>query len=314
MTRVLIADDQPLVRVGLRKILDFEPDVEVVGEAGDGEDAVRQVGRLAPDVVLMDIRMPVLDGIEATRRLTAAHPETRVLILTTFGLDGYVYESLRAGASGFMLKDAPPEEIVGAVRIVARGEALLAPAVTRAVIEEFARQPPPAVRRAPPAALAELTPREREVLTEMVAGYLSKQIADHLNISTKTVEAHRLRICHKFNVRTGMELAAKLREIPPSLWLNLSWSARRKRVEQPDANGLEVRHVAGDDGQVVDQRNGRDLFVQLMFGVRNAQLSPHLGSLGVESKNVVVVVPRTATRRAQSARHPAADLRISRLR
>jgi DNA-binding NarL/FixJ family response regulator len=119
--RVLIADDQALVRVGLRKILEFEPDTEVVGEAVDGADAVRQAARLVPDVVLMDIRMPVLDGIEATRRITAARPGARVLILTTFGLDAYVYEALRAGASGFLLKDAPPEEIAGAVRIVASG-------------------------------------------------------------------------------------------------------------------------------------------------------------------------------------------------
>src|SRR5207247_5931315 len=127
MTSVLIADDQALVRVGLRKIFESEPETTVVGEAVDGEDAVKSVGRLRPDVVLMDIRMPVLDGIEATRRIIAAQPDTRVLILTTFGLDGYVYDSLRAGASGFMLKDAPPEEIVAAIRIVASGEALLAP-------------------------------------------------------------------------------------------------------------------------------------------------------------------------------------------
>ena len=139
MTNVLIADDQALVRVGLRKILETEPDISVVGEAGDGEDAVAAARRLRPDVVLMDIRMPVLDGIEATRRIVRAQPSTRVLILTTFGLDNYVYDALRAGASGFMLKDAPPEEIAAAVRIVASGDALLAPAVTRAVIEEFAR-------------------------------------------------------------------------------------------------------------------------------------------------------------------------------
>lgn len=203
--RVLIADDQPLVRVGLRKILDFEPDLEVVGEAGDGEDAVRQADRSRPDVVLMDIRMPVLDGIEATRRITAAHPDTRVLILTTFGLDGYVYESLRAGASGFMLKDAPPEEIVGAVRIVARGEALLAPAVTRAVIEEFARQPPPAVRRAPPAALAALTPRERDVLDLMLSGLSNPEICARLFISEATAKTHVARILQKLGVRDRVQ-------------------------------------------------------------------------------------------------------------
>ena len=142
MTSVLIADDQALVRVGLRKILETEPETTIVGEAGDGEDAVTAARRLRPDVVLMDIRMPVLDGIEATRRIVRAHPSTRVLVLTTFGLDTYVYDALRAGASGFMLKDAPPEEIAAAVRIVANGDALLAPAVTRAVIEEFSRQTP----------------------------------------------------------------------------------------------------------------------------------------------------------------------------
>ena len=204
MTRVLIADDQPLVRVGLRKILDFEPDIEVVGEAGDGEDAVRQVVRQAPDVVLMDIRMPVLDGIEATRRITARHPDTRVLILTTFGLDGSVYESLRAGASGFMLKDAPPEEIVGAVRIVARGEALLAPAVTRAVIEEFARQPA-ASHRSPPAALAELTPREREVLDLMLGGLSNPEICARLFISDATAKTHVARILAKLGVRDRVQ-------------------------------------------------------------------------------------------------------------
>ena len=141
MTTVLIADDQALVRVGLRKILENEPEITVTGEAGDGRDAVAATRRLRPDVVLMDIRMPVLDGIEATRRIVRDQSATRVLILTTFGLDDDVYDALRAGASGFMLKDAPPEEIVGAVRIVASGDALLAPAVTRAVIEEFTRIP-----------------------------------------------------------------------------------------------------------------------------------------------------------------------------
>jgi len=142
MTSVLIADDQALVRVGLRKILEAEPETTVVGEAGDGEDAITEARRLRPDVVLMDIRMPVLDGIEATRRIVRDRSATRVLMLTTFGLDNYVYDALRAGASGFMLKDAPPEEIAAAVRIIASGEALLAPAITRAVIEEFAKQSP----------------------------------------------------------------------------------------------------------------------------------------------------------------------------
>jgi DNA-binding NarL/FixJ family response regulator len=204
MTGVLIADDQPLVRVGLRKILEFEPDLEVTGEAMDGEDAVRQTDRLRPDVVLMDIRMPVLDGIEATRRITGGHPGVRVLILTTFGLDGYVYEALRAGASGFMLKDAPPEEIAGAVRIVARGEGLLAPAVTRSVIEEFARTPPP-TRRTTPAALAELTPREREVLDLLLRGLSNPEICARLFISDATAKTHVARILQKLGLRDRVQ-------------------------------------------------------------------------------------------------------------
>ncbi len=204
MTTVLIADDQALVRVGLRKILESEPELEVVGEAGDGEDAIAAARRLRPDLVLMDIRMPVLDGIEATRRIVAAQPATRVLILTTFGLDGYVYDALRAGASGFMLKDAPPEEIVGAVRIIASGEALLAPAVTRSVIEEFARQRP-AVPPDPPAAVAELTPREREVLDLLARGLSNPQICDRLVISEATTKTHVAHILQKLALRDRVQ-------------------------------------------------------------------------------------------------------------
>lgn len=204
-TRVLLADDQPLVRVGLRKVLEFEPDMEVVGEAGDGRSAVAEAGRLRPDVVLMDIRMPVLDGIEATRRLTRDHPAVRVLVLTTFGLDDYVFDALRAGASGFMLKDAPPEDIVGGVRIVASGEALLASAVTRTVIEEFARQPaPPPLTE--PAVVGELTPREREVLDLLVAGCSNPEICDRLVISDATAKTHVARILQKLGLRDRVQV------------------------------------------------------------------------------------------------------------
>jgi DNA-binding NarL/FixJ family response regulator len=199
MTTVLIADDQALVRVGLRKILDAEAEIDVVGEASDGEKAVSEARRLRPDVVLMDIRMPALDGIEATRRIVTAQPNTRVLVLTTFGLDNYVYEALHAGASGFMLKDAPPEEIAAAVRILARGDALLAPAVTRAVIEEFARQRPVA-SAPPPRALEELTPREQEVFNLLARGLSNPEICRQLVISEATAKTHVARILQKLDL------------------------------------------------------------------------------------------------------------------
>jgi DNA-binding NarL/FixJ family response regulator len=205
MTSVLLADDQALVRVGLRKILENEPETTVVGEAANGADAVADAVRLRPDVVVMDIRMPVLDGIEATRRLTRAQPATRVLILTTFGLDTYVYQALRAGASGFMLKDAPPEEIAAAVRIVAGGDALLAPAITRAVIEEFARRPPTAPAD-PPAAVASLTPREREVLDLLARGLSNPQICQQLIISEATAKTHVARILQKLGLRDRIQI------------------------------------------------------------------------------------------------------------
>ena len=205
MTTVLIADDQALVRVGLRKILENEPETVVVGEAGDGQDAIAAARRTRPDVVLMDIRMPVLDGIEATRRIAAAQPATRVLILTTFGLDDYVYEALRAGASGFMLKDAPPEEIAAAVRIVASGEALLAPAVTRSVIEEFTRIPPRAAPAAVPRAVGELTAREREVLDLLIRGLSNPEICRQLVISEATAKTHVARILQKLGLRDRVQ-------------------------------------------------------------------------------------------------------------
>ena len=204
MTTLLIVDDQALIRVGLRKILENEPEMTVVGDAGDGEEAVASARRLRPDVVLMDIRMPVLDGIEATTRIVRAQPSARVLILTTFGLDTYVYDALRAGASGFMLKDAPPEEIAAAVRIVASGEALLAPAVTRAVIEEFARHPPSAPATPPPA-VAELTPREQEVLDLLARGLSNPEICERLVISEATAKTHVAHILQKLDLRDRVQ-------------------------------------------------------------------------------------------------------------
>ena len=203
MTRVLIADDQALVRGGLRKIIEAEPDLDVVGEAGDGREAVDAVQRLLPDLVLMDIRMPVLDGLEATRRISVRPNAPRILILTTFGLDEYVYEALRAGASGFMLKDSPPEELVAAARIVARGEALLAPAVTRSVVEEFVRRSPTQPQRTD--ALEQLTQREREVFDLLVHGLSNPQICARLVVSKATTKTHVAHILQKLGLRDRVQ-------------------------------------------------------------------------------------------------------------
>ena len=173
MIRVLIADDQALVRGGFRLILETQKDIEVVGEAEDGEDALAQARELRPDVVLMDIRMPTMDGLEATRRLLSGHAAPRVLVLTTFDADEYVYEAMKAGASGFLLKDVRPEQLADAVRVVASGDALLAPAITRRLIEDFVRRPPPG--SGPPSELAELSERELEVLKLIAQGPLQRR-------------------------------------------------------------------------------------------------------------------------------------------
>jgi len=200
--RVLIADDQALVRAGFRKLLE-SADIDVVGEAADGREAVDEARRLRPSVVLMDIRMPRLDGIEATRRLTADAEGIRVLILTTFGLDDYVYEALRAGASGFMLKDAPPEELLAAIEVVARGDALIAPAVTRSVIEEFVRRSPTPSPPAPE--LDGLTDREREVLELLARGLSNAEIAERLVVSAGTVKTHVAHVLGKLGLRDRVQ-------------------------------------------------------------------------------------------------------------
>jgi DNA-binding NarL/FixJ family response regulator len=197
MIRVLIADDQALVRTGFRVILDAEPDLEVVGEAGDGRETVELVPEKRPDVVLMDIRMPNLDGIEATRRLTALPHAPRVLMLTTFDLDEYVYEALRAGASGFLLKDAGADELLHAVHVVAAGEALLSPSITRRLIADYARRPPASEQ---PAALVELTRRELEVLRLLARGLSNGEIARELVLGEATVKTHVARVFQKLDL------------------------------------------------------------------------------------------------------------------
>jgi DNA-binding NarL/FixJ family response regulator len=199
--RVLVADDQSMVRAGFRMLLSHEPDIEVVAEAGNGLDAVRQAARFDPTVVLMDIRMPELDGLEATRRILAADERARVLILTTFDLDEYVYEALSAGASGFVLKDDPPEQLIAAIRTVAAGDALLSPAITKGVIRQFARIPHPT----PPRELEDLTTREHEVLRLIALGLSNAEIARELYISEGTVKTHVTHVLRKLDLRDRVQ-------------------------------------------------------------------------------------------------------------
>lgn len=201
-TRVLLVDDQDMVRAGFRLLLEGEPDVEVVGEARDGRQAVDETRRLRPDVVLMDIQMPVLDGIEATRELSTSGDPARVVILTTFERDDYVFEALRAGASGFLLKNAPPEDLVRAIGVVAGGDALLAPAITRRVVERFAEQ---GFVTEDATQLADLTDREREVLVLVARGLSNAEIAAELYLGEATVKTHVSRTLAKLGVRDRVQ-------------------------------------------------------------------------------------------------------------
>jgi DNA-binding NarL/FixJ family response regulator len=199
--RVLLADDQDLVRAGFRMILETQADIQVAGEAGDGVEAIAATRRLQPDVVLMDIRMPNLDGLQATRQIVAARSGSRVVILTTFDLDEYVYQALTIGASGFLLKNAPPEQLISAVRVVAAGDALLSPSITRRVIEQFALLPPPEGTDA----LQGLTDREREVLQLVARGLSNAEIAAELVVSDATVKSHVAHLLAKLQLRDRVQ-------------------------------------------------------------------------------------------------------------
>jgi len=204
--RILIADDQPMVRAGLRMILELEPDIDIVGEAADGNEAVAVAAATEPDVILMDVRMPNLDGLEATRRIVGSREDgPRVLILTTFDLDVYVYEALASGASGFVLKDIEPEKLVDAIRVIANGEALLSPTVTKKLIEEFVRRPPDVVRPSP-RELEQLTAREAEIMALVARGLSNAEIAAQAFVSEPTVKTHVARILMKLGLRDRVQV------------------------------------------------------------------------------------------------------------
>jgi DNA-binding NarL/FixJ family response regulator len=226
--RVLVADDQSMVRAGFRMLLSGEPDIEVVAEASNGLEAVAMAERLQPTVVLMDVRMPLLDGLEATRRILAADKVTRVLILTTFDLDDYVYEALRAGASGFVLKDDPPEQLLAAIRIVAGGEALLSPALTKRVIEKFTRLAHPQ----PPRELDELTEREVDVFRLIARGLSNAEIGQRLYISDATVKTHITHILQKLGLRDRVQ-AVVLAHETGLFWDDTTATSKRAGDEGP---------------------------------------------------------------------------------
>jgi DNA-binding NarL/FixJ family response regulator len=205
-TRILIADDQALVRGGLRMILDAQPDLDVVGEAADGREALQRARELAPDLVLMDVRMPELDGLEATRRILAREPSPKIVVLTTFDLDDYVYDAIRAGASGFMLKSAPPQQLVAGIRTVMAGDALLAPEITRRLLDRFVARPPR--RDDVPPEFAELSPRELEVVRLIADGRSNAEIAAGLFLSEATVKTHVTHILNKLRLRDRVQAVA----------------------------------------------------------------------------------------------------------
>ncbi len=214
--RVLLVDDQELIRLGFRLVLDEEPDLEVVGEAADGIEAVERAHALQPDVVVMDVRMPRLDGVAATARITDAQPRTRVLVLTTFDVDEYAFGALEAGASGFLLKDAQRDDLVAAIRAVHRGDAMLSPRVTRLMLERLEQRSPPATPEPP--GLAELTDREREVFVEIGRGLSNGEIATGLHVSESTVKTHVGRVLAKLGARDRVHaaiLAHRLGLVPP---------------------------------------------------------------------------------------------------
>jgi DNA-binding NarL/FixJ family response regulator len=206
MLRVLIADDQTLVRAGFRRLLEGEDDIDVVAEAGDGGDAVTETIKHRPDVVLMDIRMPRMDGIAATSHIVAEYPEVAVLMLTTYDLDEYVFAALRAGASGFLLKDSPPDELINAIRVVGRGDALIAPSVTRRLIAEFTARLPPQVELPP------ISPRERDVLIGVARGLNNAEIAGELFIGEATVKSHVSSLLTKLGCRDRVQLVVRAYE------------------------------------------------------------------------------------------------------